>query len=903
MNNSDVVLMDVETQSAIDLRKVGAQAYLRDSTTRLLSCVFLLDGTLIIWVPPSRMPTKMDRATTLMTSLRTVAPDRRLLIHIEDRIPQMVQSAITIGRPFVAHNADGFDRIAWERFAPGEQPEWIDTIHGCRASGLPAGLDAASRALGGEGKSKDGSRAMKMLTTAKALRGSVSYPVGTVELWIELLRYNIIDVLELERIYLAVGDPEPDLLRVHRRINARGIPVDIPLARTLCDLWTKLGDTARDEVAELTGGALRGIDLDSAAKVKHWLARKGFPVQSLARAQLESMIDDPASFFGDTDDPRAALIEYVLRCRQNAVRTAPGKLDRILGSSVDSRVKGCFVYHGAHTGRFSARDLQPHNFPRGLADLDVGSLLAKHAAGSLSIDDVDLAARCAAGSTGDAIASLMRPVIRAPVGRRLAICDYASVEARCVAWLARDDAMLAAFAGADSGQIYLDTATAVFGRPITRADKAERQLGKIIALGCGYQMGAAKFGISAKLGGADLTAAGVTAEQCVAAFRSAYPSVPVAWRTLNRAMIDTIERGGERVACRCVFRRDGDDVVIVLPSGRNLRYRNARMEPIIPVWGGAPIPSPCYTSNHGYRKSLYGGILMENISQATCRDLLADAMIELDRREYETVMHVHDECVDECDEGDAEQHLRTMLVVMSTPPVWADGFPLAVEGYTSTHYVKSPLTGYYHGTASMGSVTSFEVVKAKANTPTVATPRVSAADITPDSPIVWPYWSANEPQTQEHEDALLATITDVSSVYIAAGMYGIKPEELRRIADDQLRVEDAFAASRRALWHHLRKTIGLSPTNRVFESDHANPLLRWDEVVSHLLTTRESYAETFPFRNIDDANSTKVEGDAAAWLWDFYRAGEPKAPSRKDRLEGVLRTLLEHRREALAVPF
>lgn len=849
---------------------------------------------------------------------RLASVDSRISLRCEEAPPQIVQSAIMARWPFVAHNADGFDAPAWGLLVGGEQPAWIDTIHGCRAAGLPAGLDGASRALGGEGKSKEGSRAMKLLTAAKVSRGQAVYPVGTPELWLELLRYNVGDVLELERLYNAVGSPEPELLAVHRKINARGIPVDLDLARTLKALWTELADTARDEVSELTGGALKARDLDSAVKVKNWMARKGFPVQSLARAPLEAMIADPDSFFGDSDDMNAVLVELVLRARQSAVRTAPGKLDRILASAVAGRVRNCFVYHGAHTGRWTARDLQPHNFPRGLAGLDVEAMLEQHARREgPKLHDVAHYAAMARGSASDALASLMRPVIRAPEGRRLVICDYASVEARCVAWLARDDKMLAAFADT-SRDIYCEMASTVFGEPVTKASKDRRQLGKIIVLGCGYQMGENKFALTAKLGGTDLAKVGVTASQCVAAFRSEYPSVPVAWKAMNRTFIDTIEApdGSERTACRCVFRREGEDVCIVLPSGRSLRYRRARMEPVVPSWGGEPKPSPCYTSNHGYRKTLYGGVLMENISQASCRDLLADAMVKLDGNAREIVMHVHDEIVGEVDEGSAADMLRDMLAVMSAPPVWAEGFPLSCEGYVSQHYVKSPLPGYLHGAATLGEIRKLEVLGTDTkrdgsrpegyNSVVFGALQFDPANVVPDSPSDWPYWSTTEPNADE-EQILLSNLSSIADVYSLAERYGIKSEELRRVADAHYRDEDEWTAARRRLFRHLRRVIGIAPTSRVIsEGDYASlalPGVHWDEIVSHLLTTSESYADAFPFRDSGNPNETVTESNAADWLWRFYREGEPRG--RRDRLESVLRMLLDKRREIKSevVPF
>lgn len=694
---TNFVLCDLETQSAADLKKVGSQAYLRDKSTRLMSAVFLLGDRLVVWVPASRLPVAIHGMIPLWYSGYPV--------HFEtgEQSPRCIQDAIRDGAVFVAHNADNFDRVAWETLVGGPQPDWYDTIHACRANGLPAGLDRASKALGGEGKDGKGSRAMHLLCKAKIVNGDVKYPVGTPEVWTQMLRYNVIDVLELKRVFEATGVTEPELLKVHQKINERGIPVDIALARRLRILWDELGQQARDEVATLTNGELKEQDLNSPAKVKNWMARKGFPVASLARAQIEQMLADPDGFFGDSDDEMASLVHQVLLARQQSVRTAPGKLDRILGSAgTGDRVRGCFVYHGAHTGRWSARELQPHNFPRGLNGLDVDELLDAWHVGELTLDTIRKEAEYASGSPADALGTLMRPVIRAPRGRRLVICDYASVEARCVAWLARDDDMLSAFAGRD---IYCEMASTIFGRSITKANKTERQLGKNTVLGCGYQMGSKKFAMSAALQGCNLDKAGVTGEQCVKAFREQFRSVPKMWKAYDVAFRLCVEGTSPVGACRCRFAREGGDVVIALPSGRELRYRDVEMEMLTPVWGGEPRPTPTYASPRGYRKTVYGGNLTENISQATCRDLLADALIRLEGAGYEVVMHVHDEIVCECSEQFAFGTLRHMMTTVSSPPDWAGGFPLAVEGFVSEHYVKNPLPGFPHGKGELGKVT------------------------------------------------------------------------------------------------------------------------------------------------------------------------------------------------------
>jgi hypothetical protein len=125
-----------------------------------------------------------------------------------------------------------------------------------------------------------------------------------------------------------------------------------------------------------------------------------------------------------------------------------------------------------------------------------------------------------------------------------------------------------------------------------------------------------------------------------------------------------------------------------LPSGRSLVYRNIRSELRAPRWApsGDPVPTTLFDSTHGFPKTIYGGLTTENVTQATCRDLLCDALI----RTPNVVLHVHDEIVAEVPEGVAADRLADLLSTMSTAPEWALNFPITVEGYSCTRYSKTP---------------------------------------------------------------------------------------------------------------------------------------------------------------------------------------------------------------------
>jgi DNA polymerase len=305
----------------------------------------------------------------------------------------------------------------------------------------------------------------------------------------------------------------------------------------------------------------------------------------------------------------------------------------------------------------------------------------------------------------------VRPCFRAEPGRVLCVADLASVEARGVAWCAGEPGLLTLFA--EGGDAYLDLAARIFGRPIAREDEPERQVGKVAVLGCGYSMGAARFARYAADNGIDLAAAGVTAEDVVEGYRDAYPAIAGTkvssngrawrrgglWRDVEAAAIAAVTTGMPREAGRCLFRREADALVVRLPSGRRLYYRNARVERIVAAYCKAlgiperPKPTLVFDSPTAPGTATYGGKLVENIVQAICRDLLAAALVECERQDLSVVLHVHDEVVAEALLAQAEEALRRLVEILSTPPAWAAGFPVEVEGFVSERYLKGPAKG------------------------------------------------------------------------------------------------------------------------------------------------------------------------------------------------------------------
>ena len=314
----------------------------------------------------------------------------------------------------------------------------------------------------------------------------------------------------------------------------------------------------------------------------------------------------------------------------------------------------------------------------------------------------------------DVCSAFLRPAIIPEKGKLFLIADYSQIEARGIAWIAGETKLLNLFAA--NGDPYKDFAARVYNVPVEEVTNDQRKVGKIAILGLGYGMGEHKMRIFAANSGVDLVKAGVTSTYLVDMYRNTYQKIAGwkpkrkdglesnfrvggIWKDLDRAVKDTVATGQTHHAGRCMFRMQDRDLICTLPSGGMLYYPNARIEDVIPpyVWtmNLPPVPKATvvYDSNRGV-KSLFGGLIAENIVQAISRDFLATALVRLEQRGFTPVLHVHDEPVCEVDADKANDLLRPMMNCLLERPEWATDFPLACEGYVSPRFVKKKWEGY-----------------------------------------------------------------------------------------------------------------------------------------------------------------------------------------------------------------
>lgn len=287
----------------------------------------------------------------------------------------------------------------------------------------------------------------------------------------------------------------------------------------------------------------------------------------------------------------------------------------------------------------------------------------------------------------------LRPMLTAGPGNVLLCADFASIEARVLAWVARQDDLVEAFR--NGAKIYHDMGAVIFNRPAGEIIKPsdDYTVSKNTVLGCGFNMGPKRFREQLKeQAGVEISEE--LAERAVKAYRARYPRIPEYWRDVNDGALSAVERPGEIQKVGVVkFVKRGAYLWITLPAGRSLAYAEPTIVERPVPWGGTK-PAVEFSGvnafNHQWeRMALYGGLITENIVQGIARDLMEDAAARTEAAGYPTVLTVHDECVSEIKSDlNDEKKFEHFLELMKVVPTWAAGCPVDAEGWVGLRYRK-----------------------------------------------------------------------------------------------------------------------------------------------------------------------------------------------------------------------
>jgi len=649
------ILLDFESRSRADLKKVGGRNYWAHPSTEALCCV-LYDtdsGEIEIWERGDPKPLLAARGA-----------------------PQLG-----------AHNAMGFDRFGAERLGWGAIE--IDTSELARAAGLPGGLDQLATRWLGVAKDKVASKFTKGLSSVRRPAkgpGAISAPdwkllskqeqrergalpeCGPVQM-ARVVEYCLSDV-EI----MAHGWPiletwqgiEPDVQRVDRIINDRGVRFDSQLARRLLEEDELNGERVCVETARECG-----LTPEEVRKIAR--SDSQFPAFTrLPNAQAPVVAE---ALLGDSLTPEARAM---CAARDALASIARGKLTAGLNHvSPDGRLRDSLKYIGGHTWRWSHTGMQLGNMARPAKEFESW--------GAKEIEE--LADRVLAGEhiTAEQIDLLVRACLLAREGHVLITEDFSGVEARALAWAAGDHKAIDVYLDPTRSE-YKETAHAIFkcGLDISKGNPLYTA-GKVSVLACGYGGGVDALERMGKGYGFSFAAHGVDPQTVVDGWRALHKPIVSFWYACERAFFAAIEGKRGRVGC-FDFVPAGGDVAVLMPNGRPLVYNEAKTRR-----GERGRPEITYMGREsygGYPEKLYGGKIVENLIQSMCRELLAEALVAAEDCGLAPVLHVHDEAVCEVPASDADDGAEALHAIMTTVPEWAEGFPLGAAGHVGKRYRK-----------------------------------------------------------------------------------------------------------------------------------------------------------------------------------------------------------------------
>lgn len=637
---SVIVSVDFETRSAVDLRKTGVYIYADDPSTDVWCMAYAFDDEEPkVWTPADPID-----------------------VRLEDHVIE--------GGKLRAWNAN-FERVIWHKIMVArynwprtKTSQWFCTMAQASAMGLPRALGQAAAVLGvEEQKDKTGQGLMMRMARPRKTNEDGTHvwwaTPDKVQALIDYCKQDVRTEISVAERLVEMDEQERRVYLLDQRINDRGVMLD----RDLLQRVRVLADTSKEEIdaeiARLTKGqvtgATKGVDL-----VK-WLNKYDVATKSVDKQSVVKLLAQPGLH---------PVIRNVLTLRQDGAKSSTAKLDSMeLCAGADDRMRGLLVYHGAATGRWSGKLVQPQNFPRPVKKQEViDSIIRKLKAGEPVTEY---------GAGTQIAADLLRSMIIAKPGHRLLFADYSAIEARVLAWLAGETTLVDTFAR--GGDVYKVMAKDIYNKPVDKIDGNERQVGKMAILGCGYGMGGKRFAQQCTTMGIKVNEE--EARRIVRVYRETNSAISGYWRELEEEFLEN---------CRDVISEKGSFARLPLKSGRCLTYHNPRIVERDTPWGEKRETVEVDTLNSVTRQwtsqIIWGGLLTENVVQATARDIMAGAMVRLENHGYPVVMSVHDEIICEVPEGHGS--LAEMIDLMVNAPGWTSGCPLAAEGKESFRYEK-----------------------------------------------------------------------------------------------------------------------------------------------------------------------------------------------------------------------
>jgi len=664
---------DFETRSEVDLREVGHYTYAEDPSTDVLCACWAFDkGPTFAWVMGDPPPANLLEVMKLGW--------------IDSSAPYRV----------VGHNVT-FEYLIWNNVMTRKYgwPELLRENTDCTMamayhSGLPGSLEEVAIALRLEvEKDMEGRKLMlKMCKPRKTKDGSVLWhetPEQIARL-VEYCRQDVETERAVDHMLTDLPPIERQLWLLDQEINARGISFRAEEAVRAVELLEENKHDLNRKISKISGGAISSVM--AVGQIGDWIKSKGVQMKGVASADVLEALES---------EGLPAHVRAVLELRRAGSKSSTAKIKKLIDSSLAyGRARGMFQYYGANqTGRWAGRLVQMQNLPRPTLKQDVIEEFLDR------LWDITLIGiRRKYGEPMEVISSCIRGLLSSEEGKTLNAGDFANIEGRVLAWLAGYEEKLNRFRAFDAGtgpDLYLIAAGNIYHCSIKDATP-HRMIGKVSELALGFGGGVGAFHTMAATYNVHVSDG--QADEIKTNWRKANQPIVKLWEHVEDAAIKAVKNPGKVFeAGRCKFAVSGRNLQVMLPSGRVMRYPYPRVQMVQTPWGqekegltymtkadpkaAMKAVSDPWSFGNWLRVVTYGGKLVENITQATARDLLASRMLRVNRK-FPIVLHVHDEIVTETDTDTSEELFNIMQI---TPP-WAEGLPIAVEGWSGSRYRK-----------------------------------------------------------------------------------------------------------------------------------------------------------------------------------------------------------------------
>lgn len=638
------IVLDFETYSSTPI-SCGAYKYAASSDTDIVCLAYKVDDSPVeLWLPGQPVPREFGIADT-----------------------------------FYAHNAL-FDYLIWAHvgvnkydFPKAPLANWIDTIALANRWSYPAALNKLGDILELDTKKQAGGVGLIKRICIPDASGNRPTPLAyDLELFYDYCRddvkstYDLLQALPADKL----SRFEASVWLLTQQINIRGLPIDIETTKLINYYVSQQAKEQVKELPKITNGAV--TKPTQVKRIREWLLARGYDLPDL-RAQTVSELLDSDNLPED--------VHTVLSLREAFGRSSTAKFEAMINYEYHGRARDSFQYYGAHTGRWAGRGIQPQNFPR--ARVDSPYIAIEKFKTFQPVENVTYVAK-----------ALVRSMICAPHDKLLLVHDYSSIENRVIAYLVEDEETLRGFEkGFDQ---YLDMAAFLYNKPyesLTK-DSPERQMGKMVILGCGYGMGYKHFKDVAGQWGIKLTEH--EAREAVNAYRSKYNLVYRAWYDMYEAAKTAIYNPGKIVHYKRVYYqvqidRNGNSwlTCFLKPSQRFMVYADPKLDNEDRV---THMGLNSYTKKWE-RLALRPGTMLQNPTQALARDIMAHGLLytEQNMPKVKLIGTVHDEAIAEINKKDASEELSKEFGMSLCKRVdgsdWP-GLPLKTSGYIARRYKK-----------------------------------------------------------------------------------------------------------------------------------------------------------------------------------------------------------------------